>query len=114
MTGGGRPRRRDERGRAHDGPVPLSEALGVLSKRMGVAAPDVLSTVFGHWAELVGPSMAAHVRPLRLQERTLFVSADHPAWATQVRHLTTEILARLREACGDDRAPDTLEVRVRA
>jgi len=86
----------------------------VLSQRMGVAGPDVLSTVFGHWAELVGPSMAAHVRPLRLQQQTLVVSADHPAWATQVRHLATEILARLRDACGAEHAPEHLEVRVRA
>ena len=114
MTGGGRSRRRDERGRVHDGPVPLSEALGVLSQRMGVAGPDVLSTVFGHWAELVGASMAAHVRPLRLQERTLIVTADHPAWATQVRHLATDILARVRDACGAEHGPEHLEVRVRA
>ncbi len=86
----------------------------MLSQRMGVAGPDVLSTVFGHWAELVGPSMAAHVRPLRLQQKTLVVSADHPAWATQVRHLATEILARMADACGPEHAPERLEVRVRA
>jgi predicted nucleic acid-binding Zn ribbon protein len=111
---GGRYRRRDERGRSGDSPVPLSESLEVLSQRMGVAGPDVLGVVFGRWAELVGPSLAAHVRPLRLRERTLVVAADHPAWATQVRHLSADILVRLRDACGAEHAPEHLEVRVRA
>lgn len=115
MTPGGPPERhRGRRGRSSDGPVPLSEALGVLSERMGVAGPDVLGAVFGRWEELVGETMASHVRPVRLREATLVVSADHPAWATQVRHLSSEILAKVAAACPPGAAPEHLEVRVRA
>jgi predicted nucleic acid-binding Zn ribbon protein len=103
--------RRDKR--FGDGPVPLAESLRVFSERMGTAAPDVLRVVFGHWEEVVGPAMSAHVRPLRLQETTLVVVADQPAWATQVRHLASDVLARLRDVCGSERAPEHLEVRVR-
>ena len=38
---------------------------------------------------------------------TLVVSADHPAWATQMRHLAPDILARLREVCGAPARPRT-------
>ena len=106
------PRRR--RGRTSAGPVPIGEVLEVLCEQMGVAGPDVLGAVFGRWEELVGPTMASHVRPVRLREATLVVSADHPAWATQVRHLAPDILARLAAACPPGAAPERLEVRVRA
>lgn len=113
-TGGPRRPRPDGRGRNTDGPVPLSDVLAALSERIGIAAPDVLSVVFGRWEQLVGTAMAAHVRPLKLQERTLVLAADHPAWATQVRHLATEILAKIAEACAPAASPERLEVRVRA
>lgn len=105
------PRRR----RQHDGgdPVRLSESLGAVSERMGVGRSDVVGVVFGRWEELVGPAMAAHVRPLRLHGSALVVVADHPAWATQVRHLAPDVLARLAEACAPAAGPETLEVRVR-
>ena len=105
--------RRDERGRSSDGPVPVSEALSELSRRMGGASSDVLGAVFGRWEQIVGPSIAAHVQPLQLRDRTLVVRADHPAWATQVRHLTPTILEHLRDACGPGAAPERIQVRVR-
>jgi predicted nucleic acid-binding Zn ribbon protein len=113
-TSGPRRSRPDARGRSTDGPVPLSEALAALSERIGIAAPDVLSVVFGRWEQLVGEAMAVHVRPLKLQNRTLVLAADHPAWATQVRHLATEIVAKIAEACAPAEPPERLEVRVRA
>ena len=106
----GRP---DARGRSGAGPVHVSEALGAVSKRLGGPRPDVLTALFGRWASIVGETMAAHVRPTRLHDGALVVACDHPAWATQVRTLAAEILARVREACGADDAPDRIEVRVR-
>ena len=116
MKGSRQRARTDGRGRsARDPqePVPLSESLQALSRRMGLAGPDVLHIVFGRWEEVVGEAVSAHVRPLRLQETTLVVVADHPAWAAQIRHLAPEILSRLRDVCGPANAPERLEVRVR-
>jgi predicted nucleic acid-binding Zn ribbon protein len=92
--------------------VHVSDALGAVSKRLGGPRPDVLNAIFGRWPAIVGDAMAAHVRPIRLQGQTLVVACDHPAWATQVRHLAPEILDRVRDACGDS-APEGIEVRVR-
>lgn len=94
--------------------MPVSEALSALSRRLGMAKTDALSAIFVRWEALVGASVAAHVRPLKLDGRTLVVAADHPAWATQIRHLAPEILARLANECDASEAPERLEVRVRA
>ncbi|HZU78604.1 MAG TPA: DUF721 domain-containing protein [Acidimicrobiales bacterium] len=106
-------RGRDERGRNTEGPVPVGEVLKAISKRIGAPAPDALTVVFRGWEELVGASMAAHVKPLKLDGGTLVVAADHPAWATQVRHLSAEILERLRAKVPAESAPARIEVRVR-
>ena len=112
MTGGDS--RSDHRGRRTSGPVPMSEALGAVAGRLGLGRPDLISVVFGRWEELVGAAMAVHVRPVRLVAGTLVVSADHPAWATQIRHLAPEILERVATEFGREGAPERLEIRVRA
>jgi predicted nucleic acid-binding Zn ribbon protein len=94
--------------------VPLSDALGAVAGRLGLGRPDLIAVVFGHWAELVGEAVAAHVTPVRLVAGTLVVSADHPAWATQIRHLAPEILERVATEFGREGAPVRLEIRVRA
>jgi predicted nucleic acid-binding Zn ribbon protein len=91
----------------------MAEALGSVAGRLGLGRTDLISIVFGRWEELVGPSVAAHVRPVRLVAGTLIVQADHPAWATQVRHLAPEILERVASELGGEGAPARLEIRVR-
>jgi len=70
-----------------------------------------LGTVFSRWAELVGPAVARHTRPLRLEGGTLVVAVDQPPWATQVRILSPGILTRLIEETGEPL--ERLEVVVR-
>jgi len=108
-----RPPRRDGRGRSNDGPVRIGDALGAVASHIGAGRADVVGAVFGRWDDIVGPAVAAHVRPVRLEGTTLVVSADHPAWATQLRHLEPDIVRRLAEACGPSGAPERLDIRVR-
>jgi len=56
--------------------------------------------VFGRWDDAVGPTVAAHVRPVRLDDGVLTVEADEPAWATQVKFLSGTITTRLAEVAG--------------
>ena len=109
----GHPPRSDGRGRITSGPVPMAEALGAVAGRLGLGRTDLISMVFGRWEELVGSSVAAHVQPIRVVGGTLIVSADHPAWATQIRHVAPEILERVASEFGTDGAPIRLEIRVR-
>lgn len=127
--------RRPRRGGVDAGPRPLAESLddvvgglappgavvrgapdpatrhGEGSGAPGPPSAEVLGTVFSKWAELVGPAVARHTRPLRLTGATLVVAVDQPPWATQVRMLAPGILARLYECTGD--RLDHLEVIVR-
>ena len=45
----------------------------------------------------VGENVAAHVRPVRLDQGVLTVEADDSAWATQVKFLSGTISERLAE-----------------
>jgi predicted nucleic acid-binding Zn ribbon protein len=105
--------RRDGRGRSSEGPVRVGDTLGEVASSLGAGRADVVGAVFGRWDDIVGSAVAAHVRPVRVEGMTLVVSADHPAWATQIRHLAPDILARLAEVCGPQNALERLDVRVR-
>lgn len=100
-------------GRRRDGPVPLGEALGVVAERLGVGRADAVGAVFARWPEVVGPTLAEHVRPVRLEAGTLSVAVDHPAWAVEIRRLTPELLQRLAGLCGPEGAPQRIEAKVR-
>ena len=62
-------------------PVPITASLDGIMK-----SPDA-----------VGENVAAHVRPVRLDQGVLTVEADDSAWATQVKFLSGTISARLAE-----------------
>jgi predicted nucleic acid-binding Zn ribbon protein len=97
--------------RSDDGPRRVSETLDDVVRHLAPQSAGEFGAIFGRWEEIVGPALAAHVRPLRVTEDALVLSADHPAWATQVRALGTAVLAQVGEATG--RVPGRLEVVVR-
>lgn len=56
--------------------------------------------VFGRWAAIVGPEVAAHCAPESLTDGRLRVAADSTAWATQLRLLASALVARLNAELG--------------
>jgi predicted nucleic acid-binding Zn ribbon protein len=94
------------------GPRPIDASLDAVSKKLGMENSRGLGRLFAHWPEIVGPGMADHVKPIRLDQEALVVSVDHPAWATQVRRLGDDLLDRIAERTGLTR-PHRVEVRVR-
>lgn len=97
-----------------DGAEPrrVGDSLDGVARSIGGPAPSVLSVVFSHWEEAVGPAIADHARPLSLRGEVLVVAVPDPAWATQLRFLEKDILERLSEAAGTPVAA-RIEVRVR-
>lgn len=81
-------------------PVPISKSLDSIMKSLRGTDRLQIGGVFGRWDEAVGPTVAAHVRPVRLDQGVLTVEADEPAWATQVKFLAGTITARLAEVAG--------------
>jgi predicted nucleic acid-binding Zn ribbon protein len=94
-----------------DDPRPLKESLDRVARDLGVPNVEVLTGVFSHWADIVGPSIADHARPTSLRDGTLHVAVDQPGWATQLRYLATQVMARCDEVLGAG-AVRSLEVRV--
>lgn len=91
-------------------PVPISRSLDSIMKSLRGTDRIQIGGVFGRWDEAVGPTVAAHVRPVRLDQGVLTVEADEPAWATQVKFLSSTIATRLAEVAGVD--IEHIEVRV--
>jgi predicted nucleic acid-binding Zn ribbon protein len=94
------------------GPRRLETSLDAVTRRLGLEDSKGIGLLFARWAQIVGPALAGHVQPIRLDNESLVVTVDHPAWATQVRSMGDELLDRVVEETGAPR-PGRLEVRVR-
>lgn len=91
-------------------PIPISSALDGVVRSLRGPSRQAVGGVFGRWDEAVGEQVAQHVRPRKLDEGTLVVEVDDPAWATQVKFLTPMITERLMAVA--DVCIDRIEVRV--
>jgi predicted nucleic acid-binding Zn ribbon protein len=91
-------------------PVRITKSLdSVISSLRGTDRVQI-GGVFGRWDDAVGQNVAAHVRPVRLDQRVLTVEVDDAAWATQVSFLSSTIISRLYEVARVD--VDRVDVRV--
>jgi len=93
-------------------PVHLSQGLAGLARRLGSPPPAVLATVFGRWAEIVGPGPAERCRPLSVRRDVLVVAVTDSAMATEARYQAANWLRRAAELAGCAVAR-SVEVRVR-
>jgi predicted nucleic acid-binding Zn ribbon protein len=89
-------------GSARDGRDPslLGDQLDRLLVDRGWKVDVAVGSVMGRWAEIVGPDIAGHVEPLTFVDGVLTVRADSTAWATQMRLLSSSLLARIDEEIG--------------
>lgn len=87
-------------------PKRVGELLDRQTRRLGGPSSATTSTVFSRWEELVGADIAAHARPVSLQRGTLVLAVDQPAWASQLRYMTAELLTRISEATGGAEVTD--------
>jgi predicted nucleic acid-binding Zn ribbon protein len=94
------PRRPGRRARLDD-PERLSATIEGLIDVRGWQEAAAAGSVFGRWAQIVGPELAAHTRPDGLADGELTVTADSTAWATQVRLLAAQLVRRLNAELGD-------------
>nr|WP_239009171.1 DciA family protein [Streptomyces sp. CFMR 7] len=85
-------------------PQPLGSAINRLITERGWETPAVVGGVMGRWPQIVGEDLANHCVPLRYDEdpaaRVLTVSCDSTAWATQLRLLAPQLVARLNADLG--------------
>jgi predicted nucleic acid-binding Zn ribbon protein len=92
-------------------PSRLGPSLDRLAKRLGAPTAKALSGLFQRWDEVVGAGIAAHATPVSLRRGVLVVHVDSNAWATQLRYMTSELVAKCCEVLGPG-AVKQIEVRV--
>jgi predicted nucleic acid-binding Zn ribbon protein len=85
-------------------PLALGAAINRLITERGWETPAAVGGVMGRWPQIVGEDLAKHCVPLRYDEqpdeRVLTVQCDSTAWATQLRLLAPQLVARLNEDLG--------------
>ncbi len=81
-------------------PVPISASLDSMMRSLRGTDRLQIGGVFGKWADAVGEDIARQVRPVRLDQAVLTVEVQDPAWATQVKFLTGDIIERLLTVAG--------------
>ena len=95
-----------------DGLIPLGDSVDAVVRSLRGPSAKAVAGVFAGWDEAVGPLVAAHARPVSLDEGRLVVEVDEPGWATQLRYLEATLRERLAEASGGFQLK-AVEVRVR-
>ena len=85
------------------GPQRLGQALDRLLGTLRAPSSDVLDAVFGRWSDIVGADVADHCRPVAVEGEQLTVVASDPTWASELRWLEPEVLARCAEVTGTER-----------
>jgi predicted nucleic acid-binding Zn ribbon protein len=76
-------------------PVPMDALVRQIVTDQGWQAPLAYARLMGQWATIVGPDVAARCHPVSLTDGVLRISADSTAWATQLRFIAPQLLARI-------------------
>lgn len=85
-------------------PQLLSSAIPRMIEDRGWSVPAAVGGVMGRWGEIVGSHIAAHCTPLEFNDGILTVRTDSAAWATELRMLAPQLLAKLNAELGTSRA----------
>jgi len=84
-------------------PLSLHDCLDdVVRGLRGDTAADAhaMGSLFSRWIDAVGQAVADHARPIKLDGDRIVVEVDEPGWATQLRFLEADVIARLRSVAG--------------
>jgi predicted nucleic acid-binding Zn ribbon protein len=82
-------------------PQPLGRVARDLAKKRGWSSHVAEGTVLGQWSSVVGHQIADHATPTALNEGVLSVVAESTAWATQLRMVQAQLLAKIAAAVGN-------------
>ena len=81
--------------------VPLAALLPEVLKGLKLDVHAQVAQIAAAWPEIVGPQLAANLRPAQLENKILLVYVSHPAWLMELRGaMTAEILGRLQARFG--------------
>ena len=98
-----RPTRRGWSGSGPDqrDPQAFGALISNVARSRGWSGQVAEGTVMGQWSTVVGEDISAHAEPTALKDGVLSISAESTAWATQLRHMQPQILAKIAAAVGN-------------
>ena len=82
-------------------PQTLASVTRDVAKKRGWSPRVAEGAVFGRWPAVVGSNIADHATPTNLREGVLTVAAESTAWATQLRIIQSQVLAKIAAEVGD-------------
>lgn len=82
-------------------PQLLSSVTADLARSRGWSTKVAEGSVFGQWEAVVGDQIAEHANPVSLTDGVLTIEAESTAWATQLRMVQAQVLAKIAAAVGD-------------
>ncbi|MEA5055927.1 MAG: DciA family protein, partial [Propionicimonas sp.] len=81
-------------------PEPLGELLQGLIAEQGWSTEVNLHHLLGRWPALVGEVNAAHSAPEAFADKVFTVRAESTTWASSLRQIAPQLVARLNDALG--------------
>lgn len=96
--GGRRPAARKD-GKAE--PTALGEALEDVIEQRGWGTAVSVHLLMGRWSELVGEVVAEHSTPEAFRDGVLLVRTSSTNWASQLRLMAPQLLARMNASLGE-------------
>ncbi|WP_425427109.1 DciA family protein [Actinophytocola xinjiangensis] len=82
-------------------PQPLGRLASRIATERGWGGQLATGQLFGKWSAIVGADVAEHAQPVSLREGELTVQAASTAWATQLRLLQRQLLAKIAAGVGN-------------
>ena len=101
VAGSGSRRRWSGAGPDARDPQTLASVTRDVAKKRGWSGRVAEGAVFGQWPTVVGSHIADHATPITLRDGVLTVAAESTAWATQLRIIQNQVLAKIAAEVGD-------------
>ena len=82
----------------------ISDIIPGIMKKLGLEQEQWTTVLDREWTDLVGPTVAAHTRPGRYQNKQLVVFVDSATWLNELkRYNQAEMLKKLQARFGADK-----------
>uniref|UniRef100_A0A7V3UZC8 DUF721 domain-containing protein n=1 Tax=candidate division WOR-3 bacterium TaxID=2052148 RepID=A0A7V3UZC8_UNCW3 len=78
----------------------VAEGLSAVLREMGLADKIAAYQAVTDWQTIVGKAIARHSTALSVEDRTLVVAVDSPAWMTQLFYLKSQLLNKIGQHIG--------------
>ncbi len=78
----------------------VNEKLPSVLRQFGLKDKIMVYRAVAEWASIAGEGIARHSTALAVEDKTLVVAVDSPAWMTQLYYLKGELLEKISRHIG--------------